>query len=90
MRFLSMIRASENSGLVPSAQLMADMDVLMREMSAAGVLLDTAGLRPTAEGARLRLRHGKLSVTDGPFTESKEVVGGFAILQARSREKPSD
>ena len=87
MRFLSMIRASENSGLVPSAQLMADMDVLMREMSAAGALLDTAGLRPTAEGARLRLRHGKLSVTDGPFTESKEVVGGFAILQARSREE---
>ncbi len=87
MRFLSMIRARENSGLVPSARMMADMGVLMQEMSAAGVLLDTAGLRPSAEGARLRLRHGKLSVTDGPFTESKEVVGGFAILQAGSREE---
>ena len=76
MRFLSMIRESENTGMVPSEQLMADMGKLMQEMTQAGVLLDTAGLRPTSEGTRIRLSGGKLSVTDGPFTESKEVIGG--------------
>lgn len=87
MRFLSMIRVNENSGLVPSEQLMADMGKLMQEMTEAGVLLDTAGLRPTTEGARIRLTRGKLSVTDGPFSESKEVIGGFALFQAGSREE---
>lgn len=87
MRFLSMIRVNENSDLVPSEQLMADMGKLMQEMTEAGVLLDTAGLRPTAEGARIRLARGKLSVTDGPFSESKEVIGGFALFQAETREE---
>jgi hypothetical protein len=87
MRFLSMIRVNENSDLVPSEQLMADMGKLMQEMTEAGVLLDTAGLRPTSEGARIRLARGKLSVTDGPFSESKEVIGGFALFEAASREE---
>lgn len=87
MRFLSMIRVNENSGLVPSERLMADMGKLMEEMTRAGVLLDTAGLRPTSEGARIRLAGGKLKVTDGPFSESKEVIGGFALIQANSREE---
>lgn len=90
MRFLSMIRVNENSGLAPSEQLMNDMGELMKEMSEAGVLLDTAGLRPTAEGVRIRLRHGKLSVTDGPFTESKEIIGGYAMIQAATREEAID
>jgi len=90
MRFLSMIRVNENSGLTPSERLMNDMGELMKEMSEAGVLLDTAGLRPTAEGVRIRLRHGKLSVTDGPFTESKEIIGGFAMIQAATREEAID
>jgi hypothetical protein len=84
MRFLSMIRVDENSGQVPSEQLMADMGKLIDEMTRKGVLIRTAGLRPTAEGARVRLRQGKLSTVDGPFTETKEVVGGFAILEAGS------
>src|SRR5688500_208248 len=87
MRFLSMIRVNENSDLVPSEQLMADMGKLMQEMTEAGVLLDTAGLRPTSEGARIRLARGKLSVTDGPFSESKEVIGGFALFEAATREE---
>lgn len=87
MRFLSMIRVNENSGQVPSDQLMNDMGQLMKEMSEAGVLLDTAGLRPTVEGIRIRLAHGKLTVTDGPFTESKEVIGGYALIQAATREE---
>ena len=87
MRFLSMIRLDENTGQVPSEQLMTDMGKLMDEMTRAGVLISTAGLRPTREGARVRLRRGKLSTVDGPFTETKEVVGGYAILEARSKEE---
>jgi hypothetical protein len=84
MRFLSMIRLDENTGQVPSEQLMTDMGKLIDEMTRNGVLIRTAGLRPTGEGARVRLRQGKLSTVDGPFTETKEVVGGFAILEAGS------
>jgi hypothetical protein len=87
MRFLSMVRINENSGMVPSAQLMADMGKLMEELTKTGKLIDTAGLRPTAEGKRVRLAHGKLSTTDGPFTESKEVIGGYAMLEAESMEE---
>ena len=84
MRFLSMIRVDENSGQVPSEQLMHDMGQLIDEMTREGVLIRTAGLRPTAEGVRVRLRKGQLSTVDGPFTETKEVIGGFAILEAGS------
>jgi hypothetical protein len=77
-----MIRIDENRNQVPSEQLMNDMGKLVEEMTREGVLIQTAGLRPTGEGARVRLRSGKLSTVDGPFTESKEVIGGFAILEA--------
>ena len=87
MRFLSMIRVNENAGMVPSEQLMTDMGKLMDEMTKEGKLVSTAGLRPTKEGTRVRLRRGKLSTVDGPFTEAKEVVGGFAILEAASKEE---
>ena len=81
MRFLSMIRINENCGLQPSAQLMSDMGKLLEEVTQAGVMLDTAGLRPTSEGVRVRLSHGKISVVDGPFTEAKEVIGGYAVME---------
>lgn len=84
MRFLSMVRLKENSGPQPSEQLMADMGRLIGEMTRAGVLLDAAGLRPTAESVRVKLRSGQTSVVDGPFTESKEVIGGYALLKAAS------
>ena len=84
MRFLSMIRIDEKTGQQPSEQLMNDMGKLIEEMTREGTLVTTAGLRPTAEGKRVRLRQGKLSTTDGPFTESKEVIGGYAILEAPS------
>ncbi|WP_245156340.1 YciI family protein [Agrilutibacter solisilvae] len=87
MRFLSMVRVNENCSLQPSEQLMADMGRLIEEMKQAGVLLDTAGLRPTAESVRVRLSAGQTRVIDGPFAETKEVVGGFAILEAASREE---
>lgn len=84
MRFLSMIRIDETTGQQPSERLMTDMMALIGEMSAAGILLDTAGLLPTAQGARVRSRFGEIRVTDGPFTEAKEVIGGYAILRADS------
>jgi hypothetical protein len=87
MRFLSMIRINEKSGQVPSEQLMHDMGKLIDEMTRDGTLVRTAGLRPTAEGTRVRLRQGQLSTVDGPFTETKEVIGGFAILEAESMHK---
>ena len=87
MRFLSMIRVDENSGKVPSEQLMNDMGKLLDEMTREGALVRTAGLRPTAEGKRVRLRKGRLSTIDGPFTETKEVIGGFAILEAPSMQR---
>jgi hypothetical protein len=76
MRFLSMIRTDESRGQAPSEQLMQDMGKLIEEMTRNGVLVSTAGLRPSAEGVRIRLRGGKLSTTDGPFAETKEVIGG--------------
>jgi hypothetical protein len=87
MRFISMIRVDENGGQVPSEQLMNDMGKLIEQMTREGTLIKTAGLRPAVEGVRVRLRDGKLSTVDGPFTEKKEVVGGFAILEARSMQE---
>jgi hypothetical protein len=85
MRFMSMIRIQENTGQVPSEQLMNDMGKLIEEMTRTGQLVSTAGLRPTSEGVRVRLRRGKLSMVDGPFTETKEVIGGYALLEAKSK-----
>jgi len=64
---------------------MHDMGQLIEEMTRSGQLVSTAGLRPTAEGVRLRLRGGTISVQDGPFVETKEVIGGYAILEAKSK-----
>jgi len=85
MRFLSMIRLQE-TGRMPSEQLMADMGRLIEQMTREGTLVDTAGLRPSAEGVRVRLRQGQITTTDGPFAESKEVIGGYAVLEADSME----
>ena len=87
MRFLSMVRVQENTGQVPSEQLLTDMGKLMEEMTRAGVLLDAAGLAPTSDSVRLKLRGGRISVVDGPFTETKEVIGGYALLEAKSKEE---
>jgi hypothetical protein len=88
MRFLSIIRVDESTGQAPSEQIMSDMGKLMEELTRDGKLVSTAGLRPTREGARVRLRKGgAVSVTDGPFTEAKEVIGGFAILEAATLQE---
>jgi hypothetical protein len=83
-----MIRLDETAGQVPSEQLMADMGRLIEELTRTGQLVSTAGLLPTSEGMRVRLqRGGRLSVVDGPFTETKEVIAGYAILEAQSRDE---
>jgi len=84
MRYLSMIRLNENTRQQPSERLMQEMGKLMEEMIRDGTLISTAGLRPTKEGVRVRSRYGKLSRVDGPFTETKEVIGGYAVLEAKS------
>lgn len=84
MRFISMIRVDEKTGQKPSERLMNEMGKLVEEMTRTGALVSTAGLRPSKEGVRVRSRFGRLSTTEGPFTESKEVIGGYAILEAPS------
>jgi len=82
-----MVRINEASGQKPDERLMKEMGKLVEEMTRSGALVSTAGLTPTREGKRVRSQHGKISVTDGPFIESKEVVGGYAILEAPSMKE---
>ena len=86
-RYLSLVQIDEKTVPAegPSPELMQRMGELIEEITKAGVMLDTAGLTPTAQGARVHWEGGKISVTDGPFTESKEVVGGYAIIQAKDK-----
>ena len=85
MRFLSIYKTVE-SNTPPSLEFVATMQKLIEEGMKSGWLVATEGCLPSALGARVRSSGGKLTVTDGPFTESKEVVGGFAILEAKSKE----
>ena len=86
MKFLSIYKTVERH-TPPSQEEMAKMGKLVEEGMKAGWLLATEGCLPTALGARVRKSNGKVTVTDGPFTEAKEVVGGFAILRANSKEE---
>src|SRR5215469_7736057 len=88
-RFLSIYKNVERSA-PPSQEEMAKMGKLIEEAMKGGWLLATEGCLPSALGARVRRTGDELSVTDGPFTESKEVVGGFAILKANSKEEAVD
>jgi hypothetical protein len=86
-RYLSLVKVDESTAPAegPSPELMQRMGELLEEMTKAGVMLDTAGLTPTAQGARVNWDGEKASVTDGPFTESKEVIGGYALMQCKDR-----
>ncbi len=85
MRFLSIYKTPERN-TPPTPEEMAAMGKLVEEWMKSGKLLATEGCMPTAQGARVRIDGGKVTVKDGPFTEAKEVVGGFAILNAPSKE----
>jgi len=86
MKFLSLYKSQER-GVPPTQEEMNKMGKLIEEGMKAGWLVATEGCLPSALGARVRRSDGKLSVTDGPFTEAKEVVGGFAILRANSKQE---
>jgi hypothetical protein len=86
MKYLTFIRHSEKyRDSPPPAGLMAAMDEFVTKSLKDGTLVDTGGLLPSKDGARVRLAGGKITVTDGPFTEAKEVIGGWAILEAPSK-----
>lgn len=85
MRFLCVHRSDER--VPPTPELMENMGRLIGDMTKAGVLLATEGCRPSAKGARVRLDEGKVTVIDGPFTETKEVIGGFALIQVSSKDE---
>lgn len=86
MRFLAIYRTAE-TGFLRTPEHIAEMGKLIGEMRQAGVLLATEGCQPSAQGTRVRRYGATLSVTDGPFAETKEVIGGFALLQAKSKEE---
>jgi hypothetical protein len=86
MRFLSIYKHAERN-TPPSQEEMTSMGKLIEEGMKAGYLLGTEGCLPSVKGARVRLTNGQVTVTDGPFTEAKEVVGGFALLSASSKQE---
>jgi len=83
VRFISMVKTAEAGP--PGPALMGAIGKLAQEMAQSGVLAEMGGLLPSARGARMRLARGGITVTDGPFTESKELVGGYAIFDVRSK-----
>jgi hypothetical protein len=89
MRFLGLLKADEHSeaGAPPPPELMERMGKFMEAITQAGVLISTGGLQPSSKGARVRLTDGKVTVTDGPFTESKELIASYAILEAKSLDE---
>ena len=84
MKFLSIYKSVER-GVPPSQEEMSRMGQLIEKEMKAGTLLATEGCLPSALGARVRISGGKLTVTDGPFTEAKEVIGGYAVYQVKSK-----
>ena len=89
MKFMLIANATKESeaGCPPNPELLAAIGKLSEDMAKAGVLVDMGGLAPTSQGARVRLAGGKVTVTDGPFAETKEVLGGYAIVQVKSKEE---
>ena len=89
MRFMVIMYpgAMAEAGVLPDEKCLTDMRKFNEELVKAGVMLDGAGLHPSSKGARIRFAGGKPSVSDGPFTESKEVVGGFWMIQVKSKEE---
>lgn len=86
MRFMTMVKSAESSGPPPKSLMDAIMNLGIEAMK-AGVLVESGGLAPTAKGGRVRVAGGKLTVFDGPFTEAKEVIGGYAVYNLSSREE---
>ena len=89
MRYMMIVKANKDSeaGIPPSPQLIAAISKLAEEAMAGGAMVASGGLLPSSQGVRIRVAQGKTSVIDGPFAETKELVGGFAIFELKSKEE---
>jgi hypothetical protein len=89
MRFMIIVKATKDSeaGVMPEEKLLADMATYHEELAKAGVLLDGSGLQPSSKGWRIQYSGGKRTLTDGPFTETKELIAGYTLIQVKSREE---
>jgi hypothetical protein len=89
MRFMMLVKADKNSeaGVLPDEKILSEMGKYNEEMVKAGVMLAGEGLQASSKGARVRFSGGKPTVTDGPFTEAKELVAGFWLIQVKSKEE---
>jgi len=89
MRFMMLLRADSRTeaGVLPTEQDLATMAKYNEELVKAGVLLAGEGLKPTSQGARVTFSGGKVKVTDGPFTETKELIAGYWMIQVKSKEE---
>jgi hypothetical protein len=87
MKFLLMTRSGTETAAPPSPELMGALGKLNEELTKSGVLLQAGGLQSSSIGAHLRLSGGKVTVLDGPYTETKELIGGYAIVQVKSNEE---
>jgi len=89
MRFMMIVKANKDSeaGKMPSEELLSAMGRYNEELMRAGVLLDASGLQPSSKGWRVKYSGGKRTVIDGPFTETKELIAGYWIIQVKSREE---
>ncbi len=87
MRFMSLYKPGSEQAGPPNPEHMAAMGALIEDMAKSGVLLSTDGLHSSSKGARIRAENGKFTVTDGPFAEAKELIGGYAIMRVNSKEE---
>jgi hypothetical protein len=87
MRYLCIYKPNKPEGTPPTELEMAGMGALIAEMMKAGVLLSAEGCQSSSKGLRVRLSHGGYTITDGPFTESKEIIGGIAMIQVPSKDE---
>jgi len=89
MRFMVIVKADESSeaGIMPSTELLASMGKYNEELVRAGVMLAGEGLAPSSKGVRVKFEGAKRTVTDGPFTETKELIAGFWLWQCKSKEE---
>ncbi len=89
MRFMMLVKASKESeaGVMPDEKILSAMGKYNEELAKAGALLDLSGLQASSKGARVEFSGGKRKVIDGPFTEAKELIAGYWLIQAKSKEE---
>src|SRR5262245_5866301 len=89
MRFMMIVKANKDSeaGIMPSNELIAAMTKYNEQMANAGILVDLSGLQPSSKGARIKFSGDKVTVVDGPFAETKELIAGYWVINVKSRQE---